>query len=282
VFNAIARSTTIVNAIGAGDGSLLIPMSCSNAIYGNVNGVTTMWIDAGQYFSIDRGTANEEIVQTGCACNSAIPNSTVYINVTNCAGKRGALGTIARAHAAGATFERLFLRPADAFVMSKESGQYDQSTGASSIAYDITVPDSVTGKPLTGARAFEVMQGLQPYRNWNSDTGCSTVSSNAARNCMNWMWSIIPPHTIDDVQVLAATTSALLTWTAPDTNACRVGVGGSAFSSSDDTGDTTVASGPAARTYSASGLASGTSYFYRITCGPGGGTARASGTFSTK
>jgi hypothetical protein len=61
-----------------------------------------------------------------------------------------------------------------------------------------------------------------------------------------------------------------------------VGISRSAFSSSDDTGDTAVASGPAARTYSASGLASGTSYFYRITCGPGGGTARASGTFSTK
>ena len=282
VFNAIERSTTIVNAIGSGDASLLIADQCTNSNYGSIGvGSSSMWIDGGQYFRIDGGTANEEIIQTGCSCSNAVPYSTVTMTGGTCPGKRGALGTTAKAHAAGATFERLFLRASDAFYSSKESGQYNQSVGAASLAYDVSAPDTLNGRVYTGLRAVEVMRAVQALQNWDSDTSCTSVTSNPSRNCMNWMWAILPPQTIGGAQVLPGTTSALLTWTAPDTYACRVGVSSAAFTSSDDTADSVSPAGPAARSYTATGLMGQTNYFYRITCGSGGGTSRFSGTFKT-
>jgi hypothetical protein len=77
-------------------------------------------------------------------------------------------------------------------------------------------------------------------------------------------------------------TSAKLYYTAPDGNACRVGVSTSAFSSTDDSTDASDAQNNPARSFPAAGLSSGTMYYYRITCGPLGGAARISGLFTTK
>ena len=174
------------------------------------------------------------------------------------------LGTSPSAHPAGAAVERLFYSAPTAFYTSKESGQYNQSTGGMSAAYDVSVADSVTGALHTGLEAYDAMLAAQKYREWNADTTCGSVTTNPARNCMNLMWDILPPHTIRNI----VASPGEIRWTAPDASACRIGLSRSEFSSSDDSGDVAVSGDTAKRSYKVA--SAGSQYFYRITCGPGG------------
>jgi hypothetical protein len=240
--------------------------NCDNTAGGD------MWLDAGVYTLINPGQSNAEVVQTAT------------LGTGNCTGtgisiQRGMLNTFPQAHSAGEPIEVLFVQASSPFWSSQESGQNLQSMGALAAASDVYVPDSITGATLSGLRAYEVMHQTARYLDYATDGTCTTQGS-PEDNCQNYMWRQSPPHTISNLRLNdRGGGSTEFVFTAPDTNACKIGLSATPFTSTDDANDVTIAAGPASRSYVASGL-SGTQY-YRITCGPQGGTARITGTFTT-
>jgi hypothetical protein len=197
---------------------------------------------------------------------------------------RGARKTTAAAHKAGAIMKRVPV------VMSTSvtgdplgSHAYIHLSGAATAAdANISTPDEGNGQIITGQRAFDMLDQVVTAQNrLGADTpNCAGAGLNV-NNCDNPQWAIRPRPQIRSVAVTPSANSVQISYTAPDNNACRIGISNTAFASSDSNSDTADTPGQNVRQYSQGSLAAHSSYFYRITCGPDGGAARVIGTFQT-
>ena len=192
-----------------------------------------------------------------------------------CTGTRGSWGNSAKSWVAGdhVYFERYIQTWADycnalssKCTNTEFSGDYWSASGydhralsALSFYYDET---SVTGR--TGLRAWDAV-----YQNFRRDV---SLLADDPR------WSIRPRPEIRNVRVHRDQTTATLRFDAPDGAACRYYVGESVPASTLDSGDTAVPAGIRERSIGLSGLSSGTTYHYRLTCG----AARVAGTFQAQ
>jgi hypothetical protein len=156
------------------------------------------------------------------------------------------------------------------------------SGAATAVDADIATPDEGNGQTITGQAAFHALDQVVTAQD---RLGANTLNCAAAglnlNNCDNPQWAIRPRPLIRAVAVTPTANSVQISYTAPDNNACRVGIGNMPFASSDSSADKLDGSGQNARRYSQGSLAGNTRYFYRITCGPDGGAARVIGTFQT-
>jgi hypothetical protein len=90
-------------------------------------------------------------------------------------------------------------------------------------------------------------------------------------------WLFDPDRAIPRVRVSVTGTTAVLKYLAPSGAACRVHVGASAPTTSDDAGDPVDTVNGRMHSFTATGLTAGTNH-YRVSCG----TVRATGTFTVQ
>ena len=194
---------------------------------------------------------------------------------------RGQFDTKAAAHSPGTVVQRL---PISAYASRDPSGDADGAHGVYyssglSAAVDVgaTATDSITGAPITAYRAYEELFGSMRWKDrFGGGVNCTGLN---VSTCDNPVWGIRPRHVVSDVSIKSGSGSPILYYTAPTGDGCKIGISSTPFVSTDSSSDTPDAQVIRARGFQTSGLAAG-SYFYRITCGPGPGTARVNGTFS--
>ncbi len=197
---------------------------------------------------------------------------------------RGTRKTAAAPHKAGAIMKRVPV------VMSRSvtgdplgSHAYIHLSGAATAAdADVSTPDEGSGQIITGQHAFDMLdQVVTAQDRLGANTpNCAAAGLNV-NNCDNPQWAIRPRPLIRSVAVTPTANSVQISYTAPDANACRIGISDTPFASSDSSTDTADSAGRSVRQYSQGNLSGNTSYFYRVTCGPDGGAARITGTFRT-
>ena len=212
-------------------------------------------------------------------------NLTLNVSQTIVAPKgRGALKTAAAAHKAGATMKRVPIVMSTTLTGDPTgSHAYMHLSGAATaVDADISTPDEGNGQTITAQSAFTALDQMVPLQNLlgANVSNCAAAGLNL-NNCDNPQWGIRPRPLIRAVSVTPTANSVKISYTAPDANACSVGISGTPFASSDSSGDTPNSGGQNVRQFSQGNLAGHTSYFYRITCGPNGGAARVIGTFQT-
>jgi hypothetical protein len=88
------------------------------------------------------------------------------------------------------------------------------------------------------------------------------------------------PQFIRNVQVQPGTTQAVIRWASFSADSCKVGVS-RGFAGSDDAEDVVVNPSGRFGWQVVSNLTPSSTYAYRITCGPSGGTVRVAGNFTT-
>lgn len=180
---------------------------------------------------------------------------------------RGIMGTTPAAHLVGEPFTIVNSVMSDSrvnptFGVQAGHGANFYAALASAAERGTVYTDSVTGKPITGARAFET------YRRWfyglNYFGGGANCTGLNLYNCDNPMYGYKPRGTPGGVRLVGSN----LFYNAPDGAACRYAISATPFTSTDDSDDTASITGPRARSISVSG---GTQY-YRISCGASGRT----------
>jgi len=125
----------------------------------------------------------------------------------------------------------------------------------------------------TGTRAWDWVLGNVPYQIYY---GSAAVSNNKVDPRYGWI-----PQFIRNLQVAPAVTQASFRWSSFSADSCKLAVGAAGFATSDDAADQPVTLSGRSGSYVAGGLAPGTQYQYRLTCGPSGGTVRRTGSFTT-
>jgi len=135
---------------------------------------------------------------------------------------------------------------------------------------------------LTGSSAYDWGRGnvANIDRYGVNRANCTALGLTAA-NCDNPKWAILPPPEIRNVTARPGSAQALLHYTAPSGEPCRIGVNSAPFGDSRDSGDVADGGGGLGRQFLLGGLAPTTVYYYRVTCGPSSGTARRFGSFQT-
>ena len=167
---------------------------------------------------------------------------------------RGALGTAAASHSTGAQLRLIGgTMPVDVDPL----GGYSLLTLA---ALSFSANDTIEG--ISGRRAWNMMNAMIPTQ---------SVLVNEP------LFAFRPRDVIVAPTASVGTTSATLFWSGTNDKNCGVLVQTAAITSSLDGSDVVVVPRAGIRSYTASGLASGTSYQFRITCG----TARYRGSFTT-
>ena len=190
-------------------------------------------------------------------------------NLGRCGGVscRGINGTTAASHSVGESVTMGAVWTRQTYQTDVDFGYASKYRSALSYAatYGASITDSITGKRVTGARAYRLIAGLTGYQARYGDTGSCTGLD--VTTCGNPRWGWIPYQGPTNVRVAPSTGQVLLRYVAPDGRNCRVSVA-SSFSSSDDSGDSTDSALHSSRSQIFSGLPAGT-YQYRITCGTG-------------
>lgn len=167
---------------------------------------------------------------------------------------RGIQGTTATTHAVGEALGPLNVWHRTAYMSDPDGYPHEYRVSlAYAASYGVTLTDSITGKTVTGSRAYATMSALVPWQSAYADLP-------------RWGWISWPEVAPTNVRVRGGTGAATLRWVAPDGGACRYAVA-SAFDNPDDSGDTSDGGGHRSRSATVS-LAAG-SYVYRITCGSG-------------
>ena len=164
---------------------------------------------------------------------------------TVCSGGRGAFGTTAVAHSAGATVY---------WDRQEWNGYAAGHSYPNLFASAVAMFEEYTIPAGTGRRAWERVMG-----DMNSQQTRMTGPE----------YAFVPRDRIQNLVVTPGSGTLALAWTAPNGTACTVALDPT---SSDDSGDTTATAKGRSQSYSTTGLSAG-SKVYRITCG----TARISG-----
>lgn len=177
------------------------------------------------------------------------------INVCGGVSCRGVQGTTATTHAVGEAMSPVGVWMRTAYMSDPDGYPAEYRTSlAYAATYGVTMPDSVTGKTITGSRAYSLMSALTAYQNTYADSP-------------RWGWISWTEVAPTNVRVTGGTGSVTLRWVAPDGGACRYAVA-SALDNPDDSGDTSDGGGHKGRSATVTGLTAGT-YVYRISCGTG-------------
>jgi hypothetical protein len=205
-----------------------------------------------------------------------------YVHNSTLVVTRGVLGTAAVAHTRGdsVSWYPVQIGTWDDANPSGGHGFYYVAGLATTVDYDVSDTAEGTGKLLTAKRAFDLVSQIVRRQNWQGANvaNCGALGLNVA-TCDNSEWSIRPRPLIRNARVIPGSSAANFYYTAPDGKSCTVGLSASPFSSTDDSGDASDRQSNPARSVSL-GVTSGTTYYYRITCGPLGGAARVSGSFT--
>jgi hypothetical protein len=221
-----------------------------------------------------------KVVLAGGAVNMTLNTSQVFVVPKG----RGALKSSAAAHKAGATMSR---GPAvlSVILTGNPMGSHAYlhlSGAATAVDAHLSTIDEGNGQTITARAAFDMLDQMVTYQ---ERAGANVANCKAAgltvERCDNPQWGIRPRPLIHGVTVSPAAASVHLSYTPPDTNACRIGISATPFASSDGSGDSPDSPGSTSREFNLGGLTGNTTYFYRITCGPNGGAARVTGTFHT-
>ena len=190
-------------------------------------------------------------------------------NLGRCGGVscRGIRGTSAVSHSVGETVAQIPIWTAQSYQTDVDFGYASKYRAALSYAasYGVSVADSVTGKTITGSRAYKLIEAMTGYQQRYGDKG--TCTGLDVTTCGNPRWGWIPYQGPQNVRVATSAGTVTLRYVAPDGRNCRVNVA-SSFPSSDDSGDTTDAALHTSRVQTFTGLTLGT-YQYRITCSTG-------------
>jgi hypothetical protein len=167
--------------------------------------------------------------------------------------QRGVWGSTAATHTAGATVTWL---PGfwDVFCYELSGGYPLLARAALALLADA---DKIGEYSPT--RAYHVYSEALPFQNYRG----------------NPQWAMIPRERVENLQVVSEGGGAILRWTAPTAEPCRVYLATSPPPTSSDAGDSPATAPGRAQVFESPGLAAGT-YNYRISCG----TARASGTLA--
>lgn len=271
-FNTYIRTETTLRAsVTAVD--TVIPLS-HQVVSVNCTVANSIWMGGITKWVIDPGLPTEEFIELNASPTCQAPGT-----YTVTPQRRGVMGTAAQAHSAGAVVRRALLEYGSTSGIAMDAGYGNIANGAFSFAVPYSATDEVTGLTLSGQRAWEEHFTMNIYQNYLYDTSCSAPFITPA-NCQNFMWAFRPRHLIQNTRNIISGTSATFWYTAPTGDACTYGLSTTPFSNSDSTGDTATTGASRARTFTASGLSSATTYYYRITCGPHGGTARVYGTIN--
>jgi hypothetical protein len=274
---------------GALDAGMTGGATCSTDRYGNR--VKNCWffvkaVDADTIELYRDAELTQKLDLTGGSSGMISARSTARID-SSCGRNntsdycRGQFDTQAASHAAGTTIMRL---PISAYSSRDPDGDAD---GAHAVYYasgmsaavdiDAKATDSITGATITAARAYEQFFGSMRWKDrFGGGVNCDRLGISS---CDNPVWGIRPRHRVRDVDVVSSDDGQTLQYTAPTGDACRVGIAAEPFVSSDSSQDSKDGQAILARSFALGGLAAG-KYHYRITCGPGAGTARASGTLT--
>ena len=122
--------------------------------------------------------------------------------------------------------------------------------------------------------ANDTIEGVSGRRAWNMMDAMIPTQSVLVNEPL---FAFKPRDVIVAPSVGVGTTSAIISWSELNGKNCAVLVQTAAITSSLDGSDVLVVPRAGIRSYTASGLASGTAYNFRITCG----TARYRGSFTT-
>ena len=159
-------------------------------------------------------------------------------------------------------------------------GFYYAAGLSTAVDYDASDAAEGTGKLLTARRAFDIItQIVETPKLAGGQCGELRLGGVDRREVRQLAMEHPAQALIRNVRVIPSTTTAKFYYTAPDGRSCKVGSSASPFTSTDDSGDTSDSQSNPARSVSL-GVTSGATYYYRITCGPLGGAARASGSFT--
>ena len=216
----------------------------------------------------------------------AVARSTFTVSSTCGSGTsvcRGGFDSGASSHAVGELLERHWSTAPNSGRMPITDADGSYSTtflAALSMAVDMdaSITDSLTGEKISAQRAYDKYTQIMRYT--ENLGGAKDCTGSSSTGCGNPVWGMRPRHQIKDVNVTPAGNSITFGYTAPTGDACRIGVSGAPFASTDDSDDLSDGGTNPARSFTVPGLTGATVYYYRITCGPGG-TARVSGTAAT-
>lgn len=191
-------------------------------------------------------------------------------------GGRGYGSTSRSSHLAGTTVH-----------CPRQATNWAEYTSATSDKTNVMVPhtDNVgdmsynTYACATGRWSEDFIRSARPSQIW--DANCHDTGTDGAlsmySNFSDPRWLVEPDRQIPRLRVSVTGTTAVLRYLAPSGAACRVHVGASAPTTSDDSTDPVDAQNGRMHSFTATGLSAGTVH-YRITCG----TVRKSGTFTVQ
>lgn len=171
---------------------------------------------------------------------------------------RGQQGTTVTSHVVGETVNPVGSYMRSTYLSDTDTGyaHHYRVALAYAASYGASITDSITGKPVSGSRAYGLVSGYTAYQDGYA-------------NNPRWGWVSWPEVAPTNVRVSGGTGTATLRWVAPDGGACRYAVA-SSFDNPDDSSDTSDGGGHKSRAATVS-LAAGT-YTYRISCGNGRAT----------
>jgi hypothetical protein len=132
---------------------------------------------------------------------------------------------------------------------------------------------TTTAQGATGAEVWSWMKAHAPFQQ-----NYGAVGNTSTRVDPRYAWV---PQFIRNVSVTPTTTTAALSFTSFSADTCRVGISSTGFASTVASSDASASMSGNNGSYTAIGLTPATTYSYRITAGPAGGTLRATGTFTT-
>jgi hypothetical protein len=190
----------------------------------------------------------------------------------------GQLNTTQASHSQGAQMSQYpVMMPGYFDSIDGNYGNVLLTSAAMAVDHDLTITDEGTGKIITARRAWDEMN-VAYYGQANFGSNTASCGGGSVDTCDTPVWGMTPRPLVRNVRVISQATGNLtFFYTAPDGNTCSIGTSTSPFASTNDASDPTDSGGVLARGKTVTGLTSGTPYYYRISCGPLGNSARVSG-----
>jgi hypothetical protein len=222
------RNKALDSAIGAGDSTFTLADNMwvwDNSMPGAVK-IDNEWIQV---------------------CSFTVANNKYTMTV--CSGGRGAWGTDAASHAAGANVhqQRLY----------SNSGEY---FGGYTILHHMAhgLLTDVSSGSLSGRRSYEWYSGVRPGQNKINDPMNGNQSP---------QWALRMADGIRNLRVSPGTGSLTIRYTAPTGGTCKLAWGTAGFADSTDAGSASDGGGSRERVMALGGVAPGSVVKYRVTCG---------------
>ena len=210
-------------------------------------------------------------------------SATMFVGFSTYTVTPGQLNTTQASHSQGAQMSQYpVMMPGYFESINGGYGSVLLTSAAMAVDHDLTITDEGTGKIITARRAWDEMN-VAMYGQANFGSNTASCGGGAVDTCDNPVWGMTPRPLVRNVRVISQATGNLtFYYTAPDGNTCSIGTSTSPFASTNDASDPTDSGGVMGRSKTVTGLTSGTPYYWRISCGPLGNSARVSGSRDTE